>query len=189
MLMAPVRVRVSLPRLSTGCAWRAFDHTRIARSGRMPGSGQHELCGRLFRALSGPHHLQHHRPQLSKQSVGEALNRLLAQSCCEVAGFTSKSLRKGGLSLRNVRSFRRRSASFRVGTDLLPTRSMSRARIPMRIACPMFLGRSLGLDGRSATSTDFPSVFTIDGVILVPNKSGRMGISLSLGSARCGEWG
>ena len=64
----------------------------------MPGSGQHELCGRLFRALSGPHHLQHHRPQLSKQSVGEALNRLLAQSSFEVAGFTSKSLRKGGLS-------------------------------------------------------------------------------------------
>ena len=57
-----------------------------------------ELCGRLFRALSGPHHLKRHRPQLSKQSVGEALNRMLAQSSFEVTGFTSKSLRKGGLS-------------------------------------------------------------------------------------------
>ena len=57
-----------------------------------------ELCGRLFRALSGAHHLKRDRPQLSKQSVGDALNRLLEQSSFEVAGFTSKSLRKGGLS-------------------------------------------------------------------------------------------
>ena len=56
------------------------------------------LCGRLFRALSGTHHLKRDRTQLSKQSVGEALNRLLAQSSFDVAGFTSKSLRKGGLS-------------------------------------------------------------------------------------------
>lgn len=57
-----------------------------------------ELCGRLFRSMSGPNHLARDRQQLSKKSVGDALNRMLTRASFDTAGFASKSLRKGGLS-------------------------------------------------------------------------------------------